>query len=85
MESLLVEEEVLSRQTGITLEKSLNFLSNFWIVLKYLQLFPEPVFHEVPMESLLIEKEVLSRQTGIKAEKDHNFWSDCWIALKFLK
>jgi hypothetical protein len=28
MESLLVEEEVLSRQTGITAEKGHNFWSN---------------------------------------------------------
>jgi hypothetical protein len=56
MESLLIEEEVLSRLTGITLENSLNFWSDRWIVLKYLQLFPEPIFLEVPMESLLVEE-----------------------------
>jgi len=37
MESLLVEEEVLSRETGITAEKRHNFWSDRWIVLKYLQ------------------------------------------------
>jgi hypothetical protein len=73
MESLLVEEEVLSRQTGITAENCHNFGSDRWIALKVLQLFPEPVFLEGPLESLLIENEVLSRQTGIKAEKVHNF------------
>jgi len=37
MESLLVEEEVLSRQTGITAEKGHNFLSDSWIMLKVLR------------------------------------------------
>ena len=85
MESLLFEEEVLSRQTEITAEKGLNFWSDSRIILKVLEKFPEPVFLEVPMESLLVEDEVLSRQTGITAEKGHNFWSDRWIALKVLQ
>jgi hypothetical protein len=85
MESLLVEDEVLSCQTGITAEKGLNFWSDRWIVLKVLEKLPEPVFLEVPMESLLVEDEVLSRQTGITAEKGHNFWSERWIALKYLQ
>jgi hypothetical protein len=33
MESLLIEEKVLSRQTGITAEKSRNFWSDRWIAL----------------------------------------------------
>jgi hypothetical protein len=37
MESLLVEEEVLSRQTGITAENGHNFLSDSWIAVKVLQ------------------------------------------------
>jgi hypothetical protein len=37
MESLLGEEEVLSRQTGITAEKGHNFWFDRWIALKYLQ------------------------------------------------
>jgi len=37
MESLLVEEEVLSRQTGITAENGHNFWSYRWIALKVLQ------------------------------------------------
>jgi hypothetical protein len=37
MESLLVEEEVLSRQTGITAEKGHNFLFDLWTALKVLQ------------------------------------------------
>jgi hypothetical protein len=85
MESLLVEEEVLSRQTGITAEKGHNFWSDRWIAIKVLQYFPELVFLEVPMESLLVEEEVLSLQTGITTEKGHNFWSDRWIAIKVLQ
>jgi hypothetical protein len=37
MESLLVEEEVLSRETGITTEKRHNLWSDRLIALKYLQ------------------------------------------------
>jgi hypothetical protein len=85
MESLLVEEEVLSRKTGITTEKVNNFWSDRWIAIKVLQYFPELVFLEVPMESLLVEEEVLSLQTGITTEKGHNFWSDRWIAIKVLQ
>ena len=73
MESLLVEEEVLSRQTGITAENCHIFGSDRWIALKVLQLFPEAVFLEGPLESLLIEKEVLSRQTGITVENAITF------------
>jgi hypothetical protein len=85
MESLLVEEEVLSRQTGITTEKGHNFWSDCLIAFKILQLFPEAVFLQVPMESLLFEEEVLSRQTEITTEMGHNFWSNRWIALNYLQ
>jgi hypothetical protein len=37
LESLLGEEEVLSRETGITAEEGHNFWSHRWIALKYLQ------------------------------------------------
>jgi len=56
MESLLFEEEVLLRQTGITAEMCYNFRSDRWMDLNVLHLFPEPVFLEVPMESLLVEE-----------------------------
>jgi hypothetical protein len=36
MESLLVEEEVLLRETGITAKKHHNFSSDRWIALKQL-------------------------------------------------
>jgi len=85
MESLLVEEDVMSRQTEIKAEKGHNFSSDRWIALKVLQKFLEAVFLVVPMESLLVEEDVMSRQTEIKAEKGHNFWSDRWISLKVLQ
>jgi hypothetical protein len=56
MESLRVEEEVLSHQTGITAEMCYNFRSDRWMDLNVLHLFTEPVFLEVPMESLLVEE-----------------------------
>jgi hypothetical protein len=59
MESLLGEDDVLSRQTGRTAEKDHNFWSNRWIAIKVLQVFPEAVLLEVPLESLLVEEEVL--------------------------
>jgi hypothetical protein len=37
MESLLVEVDVMSRQTGIKAEKRHNFLSDRWIALKVLK------------------------------------------------
>ena len=58
MESLLVEEEVLWRQTGITDELCYNFRSDRWMDLNVLHSFLETV---VPMESLLVEEEVFSR------------------------
>jgi hypothetical protein len=85
MESLLVEEEVLSRQTRITVENGHNFWSYRWIALKVLQLFPEGVFLLVPFESLHVEAEVFSHQTGITAENGYNFWSYRWIPLKVLQ
>jgi hypothetical protein len=37
MESLLVEVDIMSRQTGIKAEKGHNFLSDRWIALQVLQ------------------------------------------------
>jgi len=73
MESLFGKKEVLSGQTGITAETTITFLSNHWIPLKYLQLFPNARFLVLHVESLLVEKEVLSCQTGFTVEKGHNF------------
>ena len=83
MESLLVQEEALQSQTGITAENGHNIWSDRWIALKVLQLCPEAVFLVLLMESLLVEEEVLSRQTRIKAQKGHNFSSDRWSRSKF--
>jgi len=85
MESLLVEYDVMSRQTGIKAEKGYKFWSDRWIAVQVLEQFLEFVFLLLPMESLLVEVDVMLRQTGIKAEKGHNFWSDRWIALKVLQ
>jgi len=73
MESLLVAEEVLLRQTGITSEMCYNFRSDRWMDLNVFHKFPEPVFLEVPMESLRVEEEVLSHQTGVTAKISFNF------------
>ena len=85
MESLLVEEEVLSRQTGIKAEKGHNFWFDRCIALKVLEEFPEAVFLVVPMESLLVKEEALWSQTGITGEKVHNIWSGRWIAPQVLR
>jgi len=85
MEALLVEEEVLSRETGITSEKCYNFWLDRWIVLKQLLWFLEARFLVLPLEALLLEEEVLWSQTGLTAEKGYNFWSDRWMALKYLQ
>jgi len=39
-------------------QKSINFWSNRWIALKFLQEFPKVVFLGVAMESLLTDEEV---------------------------
>jgi hypothetical protein len=85
MESLLVEDDVISRQTGIKAEKGHKFWSDRWIAVQVLQQFPEAVFLVLLMESLLIEEEALWSQTGMTGEKGHNFWFYRWIALKVLQ
>jgi sulfur relay (sulfurtransferase) DsrC/TusE family protein len=73
MESLLGEEKVSSCQTSVTVQKRLNFLSDRWIVLKFLQEFLEAFFLSVDMKSLLCEPKVRSRQTRVTAQKGSNF------------
>jgi len=73
MESLLVEEELLSRQTGITTQKRYNFLSNRWIALNVLHEFQEACFLVLPIESLLVEEEVLVLQTVATAKRATSF------------
>jgi len=61
MESLLDEDEVLSRQTEITAEKGYNFWSDRWIALNVLHEFPEAVVVVVSKESLVVEEYGLAR------------------------
>jgi hypothetical protein len=56
MESLLIEEEVLSRQTRITGERALTFDPTVGSWSKFYSSFRMPIFLEVPMESLLVEE-----------------------------
>jgi hypothetical protein len=60
-------------QNSITAQNRLNFWSDRWITLKFLQEFLEDVFVIVGMESLLNEAEVPSRQTRETAQKGSNF------------
>jgi hypothetical protein len=73
MESLLDEEEVLSRQTAITAKKGHSFLSDRCIALNFLHEFPEAIVVVVPMESLVVEEYVLSCQTETTAKNGYNF------------
>jgi len=73
MESLLIEEDALLSQTGITAERAITFDPTVVSRVQVFQHFLEAVFLVLPMESLLVEVDVMSRQTGIKAEKGHNF------------
>jgi hypothetical protein len=82
MESLLDEEEVLSRQTEITVEKGYKFWSDRWIALNVFHEFPEAVLVVVPTESLVVKEYGLPGQTETTAKKGYNVLSDRWIALK---
>jgi hypothetical protein len=73
MESLVDEEEVLSRQTGRTPEKGYKFLSDRWIALNVLHEVSDAVVVVVPMESLVVEEYSFSRQTATTAKKGYNF------------
>jgi hypothetical protein len=73
MESLVDEEEVLSRQTRITPEKGYKFWSDRWIALNVLHEVPDAVVVVVPMESLVVEEYSFSRQIATTAKKGYNF------------
>jgi len=73
MESLLDEEEVLSRQTEITAERGYNFWFDCWIAVNVLHEFPKAVVVVVPKESLVVEEYGLSRQTETTAKKGYSF------------
>jgi len=83
MESLVIEEHGLARQTekqlkraitfDLTVGSRLNFYRCFWMLFSLLyQGYPYSM------------RGVLSRETGITAEKGYNFWFDRWIALNVL-
>ena len=65
MESLLVEEEVLSSQTVITAQKGHNFLSDRLITLKIFLRFPKAFFVGVVEELLSSDKDVWSATLSI--------------------
>jgi len=73
MQSVLDEEEVLSSQTEITVEKGYNFWSDRSIALNVLHEFQEAVVVVVPTESLVVEEYGLSRQTETTAKKGYSF------------
>jgi len=85
MESLLGEEEVLSRQTEITAAKGYNFWSDRWMAINVLHEFPEALVVVLPTESLVVEEYGLPRQTETTAKKGYNFLPDRWIPLKLLQ
>jgi hypothetical protein len=70
---LVDEEEVLSRQTGITAKKGYNFLSDRSIALNVLHEVPDAVVVVVPKESLVVDEYGLSRQTETTVKKGYNF------------
>jgi len=53
VESLLVDADVSSLETGLRVQKGHNFRSDRWISLKILHEFPDAVFLGVDVESLL--------------------------------
>jgi hypothetical protein len=71
VESLLSETEVSAVETSVPVRKGHNFLSDRWIVLKFLQEFPMVVFLRVIMESLLGEAEVSSLEIRVPVTAVH--------------
>jgi hypothetical protein len=65
VESLLGKAEVSSLETIRPVRNGLNFGSDRWIALKFLQEFLEAIFLLVDVESLLGEAEVSSRETRV--------------------
>ena len=61
-ESILVDDDVWSRHARVTVRNGHNFLSDRWIAVKLLLMFPDALFHEVDEESILGDDEVWSRQ-----------------------
>jgi hypothetical protein len=74
VESILVDEEVWSREARVTVRKGHNIWSNRWIAIKILPEFPEALFYLVDVESILGEEEVTSRQARVTVRRGHNVW-----------
>ena len=72
-ESILGDDEVWSRQAGVTVRKGHNFGFDCWIAIKLLLEFPDALLHGVVVESILGEVEVWSRQAKITVRQGHNF------------
>jgi len=75
MESILGEEEVLSRHARVKVRTGHNFWSDCWIATKILHEFVDALFHIVDLESILGEDEVWSRQARETVRTGNNFWS----------
>jgi len=73
VESILGEEEVLSRQARVTVRKGQNFRFDRWIAIKLLMEFPDVVFNGVDVESILGEEDVFSRRAKVTVRKGQNF------------
>jgi hypothetical protein len=76
-------------QTRVPAQEIRNSWSDRWIVLKFIQEFPEGVFLGVALKLLLDTHSVLSghtkNQTRVPTQEVCNFWSYCWIVLNFLQ
>jgi len=73
VESLLGEAEVSALETSVPVRKGRNFLSDSWIALKFVQVFPDTVFLAEDVESLLGEAEVSALETSVPVRKGRNF------------
>jgi len=73
VESLLGEAEVSALETSVPVRKGRNFLSDRWIALKFVQVFPDNVFLAEDVESLLGEAEVSGLETSVPVRKGRNF------------
>jgi hypothetical protein len=73
VESILGEEEVWSCQARVMVRRGHNVLTDRWIVIKFLQVFPDTLFHIVDVETILGEEEIWSRQARVTVRKGNNF------------
>jgi len=73
VESLLVDANVSSLETGLRVQKGHNFRSDRWIALKILHEFPDAVFLGVDVESLLGDAEISSPATIVPVRNGHIF------------